>query len=921
LLSAHALKCASGASFTEREQLQNELLEFLQPTEAALDHALESQDWDNVNMHLIALGNSRLAQHTPTVERVLNHPATPKMSTRFALSAAANLKGDHAKQLLISTSVTATVPDEGNLEWSKGYKFPKDGDKTTTPPQDDPRFQVEPTFSIGFSKDDGLNAAFTFKVKLWEKKYTYDVIKIMLNAGTCGGEMCPVITVSLMGGMLYTSGDHPKDDPDALDQMKHVSETKVGYCQTDIEALNGLKLKWEKAQDLYTAPKFSFTIGPVPLSIVFKITGSVGFTVFAGALGGDKAKLVSYGWADRKTESSTGAKCGDGTDPTKGLIVGGMPEGSIACDATAGIDLLIVRAGVGLEITIISLKLPMSLDAMFKPKTATCFGLQMVAEAISGRFYLFIESWFSGRNEWDVFSWSGPSWTWPESKQMLGSCSSGAGISPAPPPQEPEPNFDMCEVGLYPGENYGGSQEYKYFVKSASQTGKEIVLPAQVQDVVKSIKTFGRCRAVECVDDDGGAAHGSSPENAWESINSDPSKSSDNGMIWYDQAGISSLTNDLWNDIYSVYITALPAVPQDQRGPGMGLPQTEWHKVCFSVQYQYSNYIGWLFKIGCNSQSGCEVSPLKTKLRNVESIQLSPACEKVVIYDDDEEEEGFASEFLQTSSKENGRQDVTRYSSWSSLDDDVNSDVLGLKIYRSNPSCSDTNTNNWLPTYDCATLKAINWCHSGDYMAEVRARCQKTCGLCSEELSTSPASLLQDQAEGKQVGTAATAKLNKEVDEKWNNYNPPPKATTETGCWTCHAESALTKHRPDSCFGSATTKMSKTAAEKQCTDLTKQSEALLDPIAKAVAAATGGLKAHLKIDEACHCVNEQAQRKTQMEEQRKKLKAETCSHCGGECKGSPLPDYCNGKTPAQCQSDCNSGTGEVTSLCKCNPPA
>jgi hypothetical protein len=77
-----------------------ELLQMVAPTELALRQALSALDWDNVQMHLVALGNSRLARHTPSVEEVMNHPALPGNAKKVVQETIEQLHGGPARNLM-----------------------------------------------------------------------------------------------------------------------------------------------------------------------------------------------------------------------------------------------------------------------------------------------------------------------------------------------------------------------------------------------------------------------------------------------------------------------------------------------------------------------------------------------------------------------------------------------------------------------------------------------------------------------------------------------------------------------------------------------------------------------------------------------------------------------------------------------------
>jgi hypothetical protein len=307
--------------------------------------------------------------------------------------------------------------------------------------------------------------------------------------------------------------------------------------------------------------------------------------------------------------------------------------------------------------------------------------MQFKANAFSGRGYVFFESWFTGRKEWDIFEWEGPGWQYPVGKQMLGGCNSEAKIPPEEAPKEPEASDVDCQVGIYPGLNFGGDVNYRYYVASnnreeyenaGTKCGADLkdkcgmkTLPSQVEDVVMSVKAFGNCEKVELIDNDGDAQDKNGmqkmAQGRWE-----------NGMIWYDQGGIPSLPWDLQSDVRGVFIKALPPrgyvcskykvtssktqSGYDERSPcveGKELKLTDnpldsslqpywmkstatkekvmlkWHTWCMVFVYRYSDYIGFLYKMETD-----DAGTFKKKLQ-VESVQLSPGCKQVKLWDDD----------------------------------------------------------------------------------------------------------------------------------------------------------------------------------------------------------------------------------------------------------------------------------------------
>merc|ERR1711865_503950 len=117
--------------------------------------------------------------------------------------------------------------------------------------------------------------------------------------------------------------------------------------------------------------------------------------------------------------------CGGGSTFSDGGLMYLMPSGSIIVDGNAGIDAGIVEAGVGLAIKLYGAKIPATLEFNIGGNSgANCLGFKINQEAGSGRMYLYFDSWFTNRKEWDLFEWSGVTWSYP-----TGKCSGNA-----PPP-------------------------------------------------------------------------------------------------------------------------------------------------------------------------------------------------------------------------------------------------------------------------------------------------------------------------------------------------------------------------------------------------------------------------------------------------------------------------------------------------------
>jgi hypothetical protein len=697
-LVAQTLKCAKGA----QAALMPELLELIEPTEQALQRSLASQDWDHVESQLIALGNSRLARHTPFVKQVMDqHTQMPEISKKIVEETIQKLNGVAAKSLvpqakqMLQFLQTTTVAKEPETEKAAGFKykwewkFPADAKKEDAlgnplPKKEqgsDPTFQAIPSIELGANTDDGLYVTLDFSVKLWKPENTYSVVEFKINSKPSVTKKPalakPTVTLSLAGIQVYTNGDSPNGkkekgvvvkeaDDDAQSSSELGSEDNIGYCQTDIKSLLGAAVTWSATATFFQAPDIHLFLGPADVVISFKIEGSIGIGAGVGALGGGSKQLVEYQMFDKEAKNTKNVQCGDGSDFKKGLFAFLKPEASIAVDGSAGLNCVLFTVGVGLNIKLIEIAIPAGVDIKIGGSDATCFGMQFKATAFSGRGYVFFDSWFTGRKEWDIFEWEGPGWSYPSGKQLLGGCNAAAGIPEYEPPKEPAPSDVDCQVGFYPAHSFGGDVNYRYYVASPNQ--KEYnsapatcgadkkgkcgmkTLPSQVEGEVMSVKAFGNCRSVEMVDNDNGVLdkHGMGVGSyRWE-----------NGMIWYDQGGIPVLPWDLQSDVRGVFIRALPPrgyvcqkyIDDDENKDCLvgkivkkedlpqewvttpwtdGKPELKWHSTCMVFTYRHPDFIGFIYEMQTDDQGSF------TKKLDVESIQLSPGCKMVKLHDDD----------------------------------------------------------------------------------------------------------------------------------------------------------------------------------------------------------------------------------------------------------------------------------------------
>ena len=465
LLASEAVRCSQGKAADAMKGL-------LDSTEQSLLQNLATTNWNAANMDLVALGNSRFERHSQVVQKVLEHPSLPSSVSATARHVASLLPGKLAAELVqkVDSNIEeiAVSSKEAGTEAGFAYdwevKLPPDG-KNGAP---NPKFQAIPKLEASVDKD-GVSGVGYVEVKLWDNEHTYTALKLKVNVGFSGADKFkPVTTLSTVNDItLYTTAtksddDWDKDEDGDTDTTGLVSEEKLGYCGTDVNSFKGFKLKFDVDRDIFTAPAIRFWVGPIPLSIKFKLKGLLGFEAGLGFLGGGaSSKLTMYGVSDKKRESNS-VKCGGGSTFSDGGLMYLMPSGSIIVDGNAGIDAGIVEAGVGLAIKLYGAKIPATLEFNIGGNSgANCLGFEINSESGSGRMYLYFDSWFTNRKEWDLFEWSGVTWSYPTGKQMLGKCSSACNLPELTTPRMPDPTDTDCIVGFYEGNNYGGNNNYK----------------------------------------------------------------------------------------------------------------------------------------------------------------------------------------------------------------------------------------------------------------------------------------------------------------------------------------------------------------------------------------------------------------------------------------------------------------------------
>ncbi len=133
----------------------------------------------------------------------------------------------------------------------------------------------------------------------------------------------------------------------------------------------------------------------VPVKLSAGVSGDVGFTANV------------YGALERKPDEDTSK------DGIALVVEGGAgPRMGLSGFAAAAVELVVVRAGIKGELTLLALELPMSVNVSVKLTTDGSFVLEgdtrmdIVMRALSGRIAVFLESIF-GDTEQDLVNWSG----------------------------------------------------------------------------------------------------------------------------------------------------------------------------------------------------------------------------------------------------------------------------------------------------------------------------------------------------------------------------------------------------------------------------------------------------------------------------------------------------------------------------------
>ena len=356
----------------------------------------------------------------------------------------------------------------------------------------------------------------------------------------------------------------------------------------------------------------NFSVGPLPMKLTITFKGEVGLEFKMGPLGNGVTNPCEDGTC------STTTACGNGYQLSYGYFVMFKPHGALFLQGDAGLDAVFFEVGVGLEIKIVEIKVPITYEGnMGMAEGHDCFGARLQIEAAGGRIYFYVEAWLFGRSEWQLFYWSGTAWNFP-ADGFIGKCSDAVGLN-FPDEPLPDPLETECQVTTYPEEHGTGNVAYQYTVTSddtnddmndeGSDGGSRWILPAQVQDNVLSVMAAGRCNKVALIDDDVGTSDANHDNNGWIG----------GQEVGYQAVSLYNLPWDLQNDVQAISIQAAE--------------YDVWQDCCVIMWFEQPDYVGFAqMSIACKPDwqaftNGDDVC------NEWESFRMSEACGKLHIED------------------------------------------------------------------------------------------------------------------------------------------------------------------------------------------------------------------------------------------------------------------------------------------------
>jgi hypothetical protein len=272
------------------------------------------------------------------------------------------------------------------------------------------------------------------------------------------------------------------------------------------------------------------------------------------------------------------------------------PWGEITIAAQGGISFGIGKAGIGVEISLLKLQVPIAQDFRIGGDdwSKSCFTAEIHLNTAGGRIYLYLDTIFTKQVEFNIFTWDGVGFKWPEAPKVWGGCTNINQAVDTTPEPSAEDLRRKCFVELYSGSMYGGD---KMRVFEVTAEGGEFFSPRNEPTSLKewkakSMKVRGRCSKVELYDNDGGQR---------DNIKESTTDSKIMTFYWSTDA----LPNDLENDVGAIKIFARPPIttivpPSLENVCTLRFYSDDWYVNKVS-EFTTSNVVGELFNLNGKS--------------------------------------------------------------------------------------------------------------------------------------------------------------------------------------------------------------------------------------------------------------------------------------------------------------------------------
>lgn len=473
------------------------------------------------------------------------------------------------------------------------------------------------------------------KLNLGNTKTEYKVVSILLNApklnptitlcfSNCYYKLCTLSWKkdengdrSLEGRSRYIEQDEENETASSVTGAEHIrgafdglngeATDRQGRCQTDLSGMNGVAAECTWSQTFVRA-EWNFVIGPLPLELSLSMEGAAGLSFKLGPLGNNgltDPRPCNTGTSAKVCSSTT--SCGDNVDPSKGILAVFTPLVSIAIKGEGGVEAVFASAGVGVEVKIVEVKFPLTYEGRMGGESGkNCVSAIFISESLAGRVYLYVDVWLTGRNEWELFSWSGLAVQFPK-QGYIGSCSALVGLYTDNGQEMEDPEKNTCQVITYKGKNRGGSLDYRYQVSTNDyggslsdwktkpgdtkvRQGSSFALPPEISNNMKSVMATGICNKVALVDDDkdignpfNSRRRGFQLKNAIMDVDTGWVGGHEKGQL--SKRSVYDLPGDLRND---VSVISIQSINEDWN--------VDWDQCCHVIFFGQSAFRGYRVK-------------------------------------------------------------------------------------------------------------------------------------------------------------------------------------------------------------------------------------------------------------------------------------------------------------------------------------